>query len=569
MAGGLMQLVAYGAQDLYLSGNPQMTFFKSVYMRYTNFSMEYIRQDFDKKPNLNTTTPTTYTAKIGRNGDLIGDIYVVIDLPNIFSTDIDNFEWTKDIGHVMIKSAELLIGGQIIDKQYGIWMNIWNEITPFNPSSFKRMVGRVESLTNPFPYYGSIDQGVQTIEDPLPGQIVYPSIPARRLYVPLEFWFCKNPGLFLPLIALQYNEVSIKIEFRPLNELFKIGSPPVSPAKLFNNPATPGEGKTNYEELFTLLNGEWGEDNIFWRYVNGTADPGVWGQNIYLDINYIFLDDEERRKFALSNHSYLIKQVQSRTFNGLSGTERVKLELQHPISEMMWVFRRDDVSQNNNWTNYTNFREPSDNAQIRELAECYNCLKRLDCAACPVEDNVYKSLRSITLKSGLTVEEFWTVINNDDTNNTANTQQNAFDIDINIMYKAKLILNTHDRMDEKDELFFDSVQTYKYHGQSPIDDPRKIGIYVYSFAFDPESYKQPSGTINMSRIEDAILEVVLKNPPQENIEVNANPNLDPDSPIYELGQITQVGLKYDMYFFATNYNILRIRGGMGGIAFAN
>lgn len=564
-----MQLVAYGAQDLYLTGNPQMTFFKTVYMRYTNFAMEYIRQDFETKPNLNTTTTTTCIAKIGRNGDLIGDIYVVIDLPNIFSTDTDNFQWASDLGHVMIKSAELMIGGQLIDKQYGIWMNIWNEIVPFNPSSFKRMIGDVKSITSPFPYYGSINQGVQTDEDPLPDQNVYPSIPARRLYVPLEFWFCKNPGLFLPLIALQYHEVSIRIEFRPLNEIFKIASPPVSPAKIFNDPTTPGEGKSNYEEFFTLLNGEWGEDNIFWRYVNGTQNSGTWGQNIYLDVNYIFLDDEERRKFALSNHSYLIKQVQARSFNGLSGIERLKLELQHPVSEMIWVLQRDDVAQNNNWTNYTNFIEPTDPIQVRELAECFNCLKRLNCAACPVEDNIYKSLRPLTLKSGLTVEELWTVLNNDDTNNTANTEQNCFDININIMYKAKLMFNGFDRMDEKSELFFDSVQTYKYHGQSPIDDPTNVGIYVYSFSFDPESYKQPSGTVNMSRVENAVLEVVLREPPQEVNDPSTNPDIDPDSPIFNLGEITKIGLKYNLYFFATNYNILRIRGGMGGIAFAN
>lgn len=566
MAGGLMQLVAYGAQDLYLTGNPQMTFFKMVYKRYTNFSMEYIRQDFNKKPSFNETNTTTLTAKIGRNGDLVGDMYVVFDLPRIFSSTVDNFKWVKNIAHIFIKSVELIIGGQVIDRQTGIWNNVWNQLSPYNKTSYKRMTGDVVPFYAPYPYYGSLNQnGIQTIDDPLPGQSVYPSIRGRRVYLPLEFWFCKEPGSFLPLIALQYHEISVRVEFRPLNEIFTIGSPPISPVKLFSNPTTPGDGKSNYQELLTLLDGEWSDKNIFWRYVNGTTDPGVWNQNAYLDVNYIFLDDDERRKFAKSPHSYLIKQVQHRVFGGLSGPERLKLELQHPISELIWVFQRDDVSLTNRWTNYTNFINPTDIPNVRTLRDCLNCLKNLDCAACPVDDNEYNELRPITLKSGLTVEELWTLINNDDANNTSFNDINAFDLENNIMYTAKLLLNGHERMSEKDVIFFDSLQKYKYHSNDPTADTQSVGIYLYSFALYADDFKQPSGTLNMSRVNNAIFEVVLREPPNSNNVVSVSDENDNSVETLNGGD----KLKYNMLLFATNYNILRIRSGMAGLAFAN
>ena len=573
MAGGLMQLVAYGAQDLYLTGNPQMTFFKMVYKRYTNFSMEYIRQDFNKKPSFNETNTTILTAKIGRNGDLIGDMYVVFDLPPIFSSTVDNFKWVKNIAQVFVKSVQLIIGGQVIDRQTGIWNNIWNQVTPYNISSYKRMTGDVVPFTSPYPYYGSLNQdgGVQGLDDPLPGQPVYPSIRGRRVYLPLEFWFCKEPGLFLPLIALQYHEVSVKVEFRPLNEIFTLGRPPISPAKLFSNPTTPGEGKSNYEELFNKLgkeapeDGGWDDKNIFWRYVNGTTSPGVWSQNAYLDVNYIYLDDDERRKFAKSSHSYLIKQVQRRVFGGLSGTERLKLELQHPIAELLWVFQRDDVSLTNNWTNYTNLVNPDDLPDIRNIRDCFNCLKNLECKACSVDENEYKALRSITLSSGLTIEELWTLVNNDDANNTPFNDINAFDLENNIMYTAKLLLNGHDRMSEKDVIFFDSLQKYKYHSNDPTADTRSVGIYLYSFALYADDLKQPSGTLNMSRVNKALFEVVLREPPNANNEVSVSE--DNDNSVETLNGGDK--LKYNMLLFAMNYNILRIRSGMAGLAFAN
>ena len=181
MAGGLMQLVAYGAQDVYLTGNPQITFFKVVYRRHTNFAMESVEQTFSGSPDFGKRV----TATIARNGDLVSRVYLQVTLPEVCcpSSTSANFRWVNYVGHCLIKHVSVDIGGQQIDKQYGDWLTIWNELTqkPGLQVGYDNMVGNTVHLTG---------SGLCKTE-------------ATTLYVPLQFWFCRNPGLALPLIALQ------------------------------------------------------------------------------------------------------------------------------------------------------------------------------------------------------------------------------------------------------------------------------------------------------------------------------------------------------------------------------
>jgi hypothetical protein len=180
MGGGLLQLVAYGAQDVYLTGNPQITFFKVVYRRHTNFSIESIVQSF----NGNVSTDGRVTCQISRNGDLLHKLYLEVDGSSSFSgTSAPDAK----LGHQMIKKVELEIGGQLIDRQYGDWMHIWNELTlpEGKKTGFNNMINSSDT----------------------------------KLYIPLEFWFCRNVGLALPLIALQYHEVKVNIEFGTMNSV--------------------------------------------------------------------------------------------------------------------------------------------------------------------------------------------------------------------------------------------------------------------------------------------------------------------------------------------------------------
>ena len=199
MGGGLMQLVAYGAQDIYLTGNPQITFFKVVYRRHTNFSMEAIQQ------TLNGTTSqggSTVTATISRNGDLVSNLWLDVALPargTLTAGTSTYCNWTNNTGHAFLKECEVEIGGQRIDRHYSQWLDVWNELTDHDESEWIGL--NKHAAKNAY----------------LRSSAVTP--PATRLYVPLKFWFCRNPGLALPLIALQYHEVKVKLTTRAIDTL--------------------------------------------------------------------------------------------------------------------------------------------------------------------------------------------------------------------------------------------------------------------------------------------------------------------------------------------------------------
>ena len=177
MGGGLMQLVAYGAQDIYLTGNPQITFFKVVYRRHTNFSMEAI----DQTINGSSSASGSGSVTISRNGDLVHKIYV-----ETAATGVTN-------GSRIVNEVELEIGGQRIDRHFNDWNEAWNELsTPESKAlglkSMQGCIGETAGL------------GVGVLSS---------------VQIPLQFWFCRNPGLALPLIALQYHEVKVKITWDP------------------------------------------------------------------------------------------------------------------------------------------------------------------------------------------------------------------------------------------------------------------------------------------------------------------------------------------------------------------
>eukprot|EP00798_Chlamydomonas_sp_ICE-L_P019672 gene19672-biopygen28499 len=187
MGGGLMQLVAYGAQDIYLTGNSQITFFKVVYRRHTNFAMEAIEQTFPGNPDFGKKVACT----ISRNGDLIHKVWVQMTLLQVNVPAGGRFRWLNDIGHFLLKTIEIEIGGQSIDKHYGDWLHIWSELSicPGHKAGFDKMIGNVPALTKVY-------------DNPTAAGATTMTVHAYTLYVPLEFWFCQNPGLALPLIAL-------------------------------------------------------------------------------------------------------------------------------------------------------------------------------------------------------------------------------------------------------------------------------------------------------------------------------------------------------------------------------
>ncbi len=402
MAGGLMQLVAQGAQDVFLTGDPQITFFKVVYRRHTNFAIEAIEQTFSGTVDFGRRV----TCQVSRNGDLMHKVYLQVDLPAMTQTT-GTVAWTRHVGHALISYVNVEVGGQEIDKQYGDWLNIWNELTQSaeKQDGYDTMIGNTTALTT-----------------------AGAAIPAATLYIPLQFWFCRNPGLALPLIALQYHEVKFNIQFRAASECYVT------------------------------------DDNL----APDSGVPAISNASLYVD--YIYLDTDERKQFAQVQHEYLISQIQFTGDESYSNSAiKNKLSFNHPCMEFVWVFQLDSNvdSGANRWSDYTDGSTP--------------------------------------YAGGQTVAD------------------------------AKLQLNGHDRFAVRAGAYFNIVQPYQHHTRCPA-----VGIYCYSFSLNPEQH-QPSGSLNMSRIDSASL-------------------------LLNLTTGTQAG---KLRVYAPCRNIFRCVSGMGGLAYSN
>ena len=473
MGGGLLQLVAYGAQDVYLSGNPQITFFKVVYRRHTNFAMEAIQQTFSGIANYGNTV----YCQISRNGDLIHRTYLEVDIP-ILSSDSS---YVNYLGLRLLKSVLIEIGGQQIDKHYSDWLYIWNELSlPVGKRyAWDTMVGADANLLNTNAY-------AEDTSNTTTGK--------TKLYIPLEFWFCRNIGLALPLIALQYHEVKIKIEFESRsNCIYKTAS----------------DATTNDA---------------------ATVDASVKLENPQLWVDYIYLDTDERRKFAQLSHEYLIEQLQftgSETLN--TTTTRVKLNFNHPCKELIWVAKLSGIPTNG-WYNYT---IPENNTVPNYTNHQYNNLITTNSSSIyPFYSNAnnYNITSNVIISSSLETDVKGNVfLNIEPYNDSFNDKY------VNPFTDALLQLNGNDRFAVRNGEYFNLVQPYQHHTNIPFNR----GINVYSFAIKPEEH-QPSGTLNMSRIDTAVLTVTPKSISGGSINI-----------------------------YAVNYNVLRILSGMGGLAYSN
>jgi hypothetical protein len=291
--GAALQLIARGRQDIYLVGNPQITFFKQVYRRYTNFSMESQPIYFDGTANFGRRI----SAIIPRKGDLLHRMMLEISLPMVVVGDPDT-SWVNAIGHALIEEVTIEIGEKEIDKQTGEWLHIWSSLTTTTSkqTAYYNMIGRQTAYT----------------QDAQPGPI--------KLYIPLRFWFCNNIGMALPLIALQTHPVRLTVKFRDLQQLF------------YRNSL-----QSHCTQTIDQVN---------------ITDVTLYGDYIYLDI-------EERRKFASVKHEYLIEQVQFSPLNSIpanASVANIPLNFNHPIKELIWVVQQTRMGDTNETFNYSSLQ---------------------------------------------------------------------------------------------------------------------------------------------------------------------------------------------------------------------
>ena len=523
MAGGLMQLVAYGAQDVYLTGNPQITFWKVVYRRHTNFAVESIEQVFNGTGDFGKKV----VCQIQRNGDLITKMFLKVILPALGA----GVSWTPKVGHAMFKTAELNIGGTPIDKHYGDWMNVWYELARkfAHDRGYDIMIGNTKELT------------CSTV-----------GTPQATLYVPLYFFCCRNDGLALPLIATQYHDTRVEIEFQPVNQLLC-------------------------------------------QTVGSNAPTNVSMVSCSLFVDYVYLDSEERKKFAGASHEYLIEQVQ---FTGAesvtSRNAKFRLSYNHPCKALYWNIQQNKYL-NTNGSNKFLAWNPKDWEAMRIQAT-----KRAALAWGTFSSGVYTSSVAnawgdaiVAARvagpdvSGVGVDPYdvdnlvvlgtplpdWFVSSTvaeiqaglatqRSTNGDASVDHDVvvrqwdnygvfLNRSVNPVDQVLLQLNGQDRFSKRDGNYFNYVMPWQCHSNTPCD-----GLNMFSFSLNPEEH-QPSGTCNMSRIDNATL----------NIDFITSVSFSNGSAIVSRDVSVASDAKCNIY--ATNYNVLRIMSGMAGLAYSN
>ena len=564
MGGGLMQLVAYGAQDVYLTGNPQITFWKVTYRRYTNFAIESIEQTFNGQADFGRRVQCV----ISRNGDLAYRTYLQVTLPEINQLmGLGNYSagqatgvyarWLDFPGEQLIAQVEVEIGGQRIDRQYGDWMHIWNQLTMTaeQQRGYFKMIGNTTQLTFiTDPSFSDVDTPCNSTA---PRQVCAPrsALPETTLYVPLQFWFCTNPGLALPLIALQYHEVKINLDIRPIDECLWA----VTTLNCHNSPYTSGNAMTSGAPVPATI----------------AYNQSLVAASLYVD--YVFLDTDERRRMAQNPHEYLITQLQFTGDESVgSSSNKIKLNFNHPVKELIWVVQPD--------SNVDYCSSLACDAILFKVlgAQPFNYTDAIDAlpnaihafggpGAIAADSSAYIDSQGLFAQAGAIDEYlasgnttgYWAGPNDPYTQshlgphpNEAGSFENSGVSDAgtfvlsetsldmhcwgqNPVVTAKLQLNGQDRFSEREGTYFSLVQPYQAHTRNPDE-----GINVYSFALRPEEH-QPSGTCNFSRIDNATLQLVLSNATVEGTKT----------------------AKVRVY--ATNYNVLRIMSGMGGLAYSN
>ena len=543
MGGALMQLVAYGAQDVFLTGTPEITFWKVSYRRHTNFAMESIEQTFSGQADFGRRV----TCTISRNGDLAYRTYLQVTLPEINQTMKNSSgaqgvyaRWMDFIGEQLVAQVEVEIGGQRIDRQYGDWMHIWNQVTLTSEQQrgYFKMIGNTTQLTY------ITDPAFAGVAGPCaasgaPTQVCAPrnALPETTLYVPLQFWFCRNPGLALPLIALQYHEVKINLDLRPIGEcLWAVNA----------------------------INAASGTVTVTTAY-----QQSLVAASLYVD--YIFLDTDERRKMAQNPHEYLFEQLQFTGDESVgSSSNKIKLNFNHPCKELLWVVQPDAN------VDYCSSLIAGNTLYKTLGAQPFNYTDSID--ALPNAIHAFGGPDSVGGTAGFinsaglfeqaggldlptsTSGAMWSQLSGAGGVGTgfeagaagisaglsdAGTfvlAESALDMHCwgeNPVVTAKLQLNGQDRFSEREGSYFDVVQPFQHHTRAP-----DTGINVYSFALRPEEH-QPSGTCNFSRIDNAVLQLVLSSPTVSGTNT----------------------AKVRVY--AVNYNVLRVMSGMAGVAYSN
>jgi hypothetical protein len=524
MAGGLLNLISEGQQNIILNGNPSKTFFKTTYSKYTNFGLQKFRVDFEGSKTLRLNEDSVFTFKIPRYADLLVDCYLSVDLPNIWSSILElngeevpyEFKWITNLGAQMIRQITITCGNQKIQEYSGSYILacVQRDFTSEKKNLFDEMTGNTTELNNPSQFGTNQGYYPNAVYDTVKSE---PSIRGRTLYIPLNSWFQLRSQMAFPMVSLQYNELFITITMRPINELFQIRD--------INDSAN------NYPYVAPNFNNELMQ---FYRFLqppptetslldtNSYTDKRtIWNSDIHLNCSYVFLSNDEARLFSANEQKYLFRQVKETPFYNVTGSNKINIESIGLVSNWMFYFQRSDSNLRNEWSNYTNWP--------------YNYP--------PFE-----------------------LIDNGGTSTYKHTPSYNSENVKNILLTLGILLDGQYRENMQPAGVYNYIEKYT---RTPSNAPD--GLYCYNFCMNTSPYDlQPSGALNTNRFTLIEFEFNTTVPPLDNYAQTLQICDPTTGAIVGINKPTWRIYKYNynLVLFEERINIITFIGGNAGLMYA-
>jgi hypothetical protein len=574
MTGGLLNIVSYGNQNVILNSNPKKSFFKTTYAKYTNFGLQKFRIDFNGLRNLRMSEESRFTFTVPRYAELIMDTYLVVNLPTIWSPIYPpigcsdawrpyEFRWIENLGTQMIKEITFSVGGQIIQRMTGKYLlaQVQRDLNGTKRFLYDNMTGNIPEFTDPanfsgrrgtYPnvYYNTSQQGPE------------PSIRGRKLYIPLNAWFCNNSRTAFPLVALQYNELQIDVVMRPVRELFVTRdinylppqtTGPLTPAQVAQAPfIQPNFNEPEYQFYRFLQPPPAVDISTSDVYLDKRTD---WNADVHLLSTYCFLSAEESRVFASQEQKYLLKSAYEWDFKNVTGSHRVELQnTAGMVATWMFLFQRSDINLRNQWSNYTNWPYtnmiPDDVTPAPATGTFINPCDTSGVVTVNADlPTIGPGLEPSGTPSGLFITKDYNVENQRE-----------------ILQQLGILLNGSYRENRLEAGVYNYVEKYiRTAGSAPF------GLYIYNFGLNADNdMYQPSGAINMSKFSTIELEFTTYVPPLDP-SANFYTICDPETGIpvgVNKPQWRIYDYNYDLTVLEERYNVLTFIGGNCALMYA-
>lgn len=543
MGGGLLNLMAHGAENLIINGNPKTTYFKKVYKTHTNFGIQKFRVDYNGQRMLDLNKETELSFKIPRYADLVNDMYLVINIPDIWSGVYEpsgdiihkipyEFKWIEELGVQMINEINIMHGGLVLSKYSGEYLScmVNRDLNGTKKDLWNRMVGNVKELNDPansetnyhkkYPSARYVSTDIET-----PG----PSIYGKTLYIPIMPWFGLDSTQSFPLVASQYNELYVTIKIKPVRELYvirNIEKLKATGSSVINSdldlPEYIAPNTTNdLHQLYRFLNPPIDSSQL--QRKNNRND---WNADIHLICNYIFLGDEEQKKVAGNEQKYIVRLPYERDYHNVTGSRTIDIECRDLVSSLMWRFRRSDARERNAWNNYTNWI------------------------------NNYPP--NFFYKTGFDIYST-TAFKGKQTENANPRNQKEIMLDCAISFDGKYRENTLDA-----GVYNLMEKFYKTPGNA------KDGLYCYNFCINTDhTDPSPSGAMNLAKFENVTLEFNTIQPPINGAK-NFNVLCDEEGNTigYRKDHFSINEYNFDLRVFEERYNVVYFRSGHVGLVYA-